>query len=136
VRPLFYATMLFNRAAPRGARLLSVGPNPPTAPLKTWATVDPAGTRRVVVINKSPVKTRRLVLRVPGGAGRARVQRLAGSSITATSGITLGGRGYGDATSDGKLRGEEVSERVPRRGGAFRLDMPPASAALVTVAGG
>jgi hypothetical protein len=136
VHPLFYAMMLFNRAAPRGARLLSVGPNPPTASLKTWATIDPAGTRRIVVVNKSPVKTRRLVLRIPGAGGRARVQRLVGPSITATSGITLGGRGYGDATSDGKLRGKERSERVVRRGGAFRLDMPPAGAALVTVAAG
>ena len=136
VRPLFYAMMLFNRATPRGARLVAVGPNPPTAPLKTWATIDPAGTRRVVVINKSPVKPRRLVLRVPGAAGRARVQRLVGPSITATAGITLGGRGYGDATSDGKLRGKDRSERVVRRGGAFRIDVPPASAALVTIAAG
>ena len=78
VHPLFYAMLMFNRATPLGARLLPVGPNPPTAPLKTWATLDPKGTRRVVVINKSPVKTRRLVLRAPGGAGRAKVQRLLG----------------------------------------------------------
>jgi hypothetical protein len=136
VHPLFYAMMLFNRAAPHGARLLPVGPNPPTAPLKTWATVDPAGTRRVVVINKSPDKQRRLVLRVPGGGARARVQRLVGPSITATSGVTLGGRSYGVATSDGKLRGKDRSERLVRGGGAFRLDVPPASAALVTVAAG
>jgi hypothetical protein len=133
VHPLFYAMLLFNRATPKGARLLPVGPNPSTAPLKTWATVDPVGTRRIVVINKNPVKTRRLVLRVPGGAARGRVERLVGPSITATRGITLGGRGYGDATSDGKLRGKARAERVERRGGAFRLDVPPASAALVTV---
>ncbi len=136
VHPLFYAMLMFNRAAPQGARMLPVGPNPPAGSFKTWATVDPAGTRRIVVINKSPVKTRRLVLRVPGGGARARVQRLGGGSITATSGITFGGRGYGDATPDGKLRGKAVSERVTRRGGAFRIDVPPASAALVTVGAG
>ena len=80
VRPLFYAMLMFNRATPLGARLLPVGPNPPTAPLKTWATLDPKGTRRVVVINKSPVKTRRLVLRAPGarrtGEGAAAARRL------------------------------------------------------------
>jgi Glycosyl hydrolase family 79 C-terminal beta domain len=133
VRPLFYGMLLFDRATPRGARLLAVGPNPSTGSLKTWGTVDRAGTRRVVVINKSPVKTRRLVLRVPGGAGRARVQRLVGPSITATRGITFGGRGYGDATTDGKLRGKARTERVARRGGAFRIDVAPASAALVTI---
>ena len=57
VRPLFYAMLLFDRATPHGARLLPSGPNPPTAPLKTWATLDPEGTRRVVVINKDPVQT-------------------------------------------------------------------------------
>jgi hypothetical protein len=133
VKPLFYAMLLFNRATPHGSRLLAVGPNSATASLKTWGTVDTAGTRRVVVVNKSPVKTRRLVLRVPGGGARAKVERLLGPSITATSGITFGGRSYGDATSDGKLRGKVRIERVPRRSGAFRIDVPPASAALMTV---
>jgi len=82
------------------------------------------------------VKTRRLVLRAPGSAGRAKVQRLLGSSITATSGITFGGRGYGDATPDGKLRGKPSTERAVRRNGAFRIDVPPASAALVTISAG
>jgi hypothetical protein len=133
VHPLFYGMLLFSRAAPAGARLLPVGPNSPTGSLKTWGTVDPKGTRRVVVINKSPVKTRRLVLRVPGGGARGKVERLVGPSITATSGITFGGRGYGAATPDGKLRGKVRTERVSRRGGAFRVDVPPATAALVTV---
>jgi len=136
VRPLFYAMLMFNRATPHGARLLPVGPNPPTAPLKTWATLDPKGTRRVIVINKSPAKARRLVLRAPGAAARAKVQRLLGSSITATSGITFGGRGYGVATPDGKLRGKAKTERAVRRNGAFRIDVPPASAALVTISAG
>jgi hypothetical protein len=136
VHPLFYGMLLFTRASPRGARLLPAGPNSPTAPLKTWATVDPAGTRRVVVINKSPAKTRRLVLKVPGAGARARVQRLLGPSIIATSGITFGGRGYGVATPNGRLRGKPRSEHVKRRNGAFRLDVPPASAALVTIAAG
>jgi glycosyl hydrolase family 79 len=136
VHPLFYAMLLFNRATPQGSRLLAVGPNAATASLKTWGTVDPAGTRRVVVVNKSPVKTRRLVLRVPGGGARAKVERLVGPSIIATSGITFGGRGYGTATSDGKLRGKVRVERVKRGAGAFRIDVPPASAALVTVRAG
>jgi hypothetical protein len=133
VHPLFYAMMLFDRATPSGARLLPAGPNPATASLKTWATVDPAGTRRVVVINKNPFNTRRVVLRVPGAGARGRVQRLVGPSITATSGITLAGQGYGNATTDGRLRGKVRNERVVRQGGAFRVDMPPASAALVTI---
>ena len=136
VHPLFYAMLMFNRATPHGARMVPVGPNPPTAALKTWGTLDPAGTRRVVVINKSPVNTCRLVLKIPGAGSRAKVQRLLGSSITATTGITFGGRGYGVATPDGRLRGKASVERARRRNGAFRLDMPPFSAALVTIAAG
>jgi len=133
VHPLFYAMQLFDQATPRGARLLPAGPNPATASLKTWATVDPAGTRRIVVINKNSAKARRVVLKVPGGGAAARVERLTGPSITATKGIKLAGRSYGVATTDGKLRGKPKVERLKRRGGEFRLDMPAASAALVTV---
>jgi Glycosyl hydrolase family 79 C-terminal beta domain len=133
VHPLFYAMMLFNRATPSGARLLPAGPNPATGSLKTWATVDPAGTRRIVVVNKNPANTRRVVLRVPGAAARGKVQRLVGPSITATSGITLAGQSYGVATTNGRLKGKVRNERVARRNGAFRVDVPPASAALVTI---
>jgi hypothetical protein len=136
VHPLFYAMMLFDRATPSGARLLPAGPNVATASLKTWATVDPAGTRRIVVINKNPAKARRVALQVPGGAATGRVQRLVGPSITATSGITLAGQSYGPATTTGRLRGKRRDERVVRRAGTYRVDLPPASAALVTVRSG
>jgi hypothetical protein len=134
VHPLFYGMLLFARANPHGARLLPTGPNPQTAKLKTWATIDPVGTRRVVVINKDTRQTDSVVLRVPGGADRARVERLAGPSVTSTRNVTLGGLGYGDATFDGKLRGKPLIERLGRRFGAFRLSMPPGTAALVTIA--
>ena len=39
-------------------------------------------------------------------------------------------------TPDGVLRGKHVSERVVRKSGAFRVLMPPGSAALVTVPAG
>jgi hypothetical protein len=133
VKPLFYGMLLFSRANPQGARLLPTGPNPTTARLKTWATVDPFGTRRVVVINKDTRKTHTVSLRVPGGAARARVRRLTAPKATATRGITFAGRGWGDATFDGKLRGRAKVERVARRSGAFKVAVPPASAALVTV---
>lgn len=136
VHPLFYGMLLFARANPHGARLLPTGPNPQTAKLKTWATIDPVGTRRVVVINKDTRQTDTVVLRVPGGGDRARVERLAGPSVTSTRNVTLGGLGYGDASFDGKLRGKPLIERLGRRFGAFRLSVPPGTAALVTIAAG
>ena len=133
VNPLFYGMLLFSRATPKGARLLTTGPNPVSGRLKTWATVDTVGTRRVVVINKDTRKTHTVRLTVPGGTSRARVRRLVGPKVTATRGITFAGQGWGDATFDGELRGRPRVERVQRRFGAFNVTMPPASAALVTV---
>jgi hypothetical protein len=136
VNPLFYGMLLFARANPKGARLLPTGPNPASGRLKTWATVDPVGTRRVVVINKDTRKTRTVALGVPGGARRARVRRLVGPKVTATRGIMFAGQGWGDATFDGKLRGKAKVERVARRRGTFQVALPPASAALITVRAG
>jgi hypothetical protein len=133
VRPLFYAMLLFDRATPRGARLLPVGPNVPNAQLKTWATVDGAGTRRVVVVNKDAKRPHKVVLRVPGAGARARVERLLAPWVGATRGVTFAGQGYVQQTPDGRLRGRHVEERVVRRSGAFRVLLPAGSAALVTV---
>jgi hypothetical protein len=133
VHPLFYGMLLFARANPKGARLLPTGPNPATGALKTWATIDPLGIRRVVIINKDAERARTIALRVPGGRARASVQRLLGRSVTATRGITLAGQGYGPGTFDGKLRGRRDLEHIVRRGSAFRVVVPPGSAALVAV---
>src|SRR3954466_15512236 len=105
VRPLFYAMLLFDRAASSGARLLPMGPNVPNAQLKTWATVDGEGTRRVVIVNKDAERPPEGVLRVPGGAARPRGERLVAPSVGATRGVTFAGQGYVPQTPDGRLRG-------------------------------
>jgi hypothetical protein len=133
VRPLFYAMLLFDRATPRGARLLPIGPNAPNAALKTWATVDPAGTRRMVVVNKDSERAHKVVLRVPGAGARGRVERLVAPWVGATKDVTFAGQAYRPQTQDGVLRGKHVSESVVRKSGAFRVFMPAGSAALVTV---
>ena len=133
VHPLYYALLLFERAAPRGSRLLAVGPTPAGSPLKTWATIDPAGTRRIAVINKDPRATFDLVVRLTGRPGRAAVERLTAPSLGSTGTVTLAGQTYGTATTDGRLRGRRRSEALVDRGGALRVRMPPASAALITV---
>ena len=135
VRPLFYAMLLFNRATPDGSRLLPVGPNPPGARVKTWATIDRERTRRIVVINKDARAARTVVLSVPGGAPRGRVERLRARSLRSPGGVTLGGQGYGDGATDGVLRGPRVIEPVGARDGRFTVWMPPGSAALLTVRG-
>jgi hypothetical protein len=132
VHPLFYGMLLFSRAVPRNAHLLPAGPNPPGATLKSWATVDPVGTRRVVLINQSQ-SPRTVSLSVPGGSVTARVRRLLAPSSSAHKDVTFGGQGYGTSTPDGELRGKAKVEKIKRASGRFRVEMPPASAALVTV---
>jgi len=136
VRPLFYAMLLFDRATPRGARLVAVSGNSPDGRLKTWATVDPHGTRRIVIVNKDPAVGHKLILRIPGASPRASLIRLLAPSIAATSGVTLGGRSYGLDSRDGVLRGRPVTQTVARKLGAFRIVVPPGSAALLTVPAG
>jgi hypothetical protein len=136
VHPLFYGMLLFDRALPAGARLLPVAANSPNAATKTWATIDPAGTRRVVVINKDSERPRQVVLRVPGGGATARVERLSAPSVLSKDGVTFAGQGYGRTTADGVLHGKRVVEPLLRAGGAFRLAMPAGSAALVTIGAG
>ena len=135
VRPLFYAMLLFNRATPRGSRLLAVGPNPPGGKLKTWGTVDGEGTRRFVVINKDAEVGRKVVLSVPGARGTARVERMVAPSLKSQNNVTLGGLGWGGSTTDGEPKGKRVIERVEPAGSAVRLVVPAASAALITVPG-
>jgi hypothetical protein len=136
VHPLFYGMLLFDRALPAGARLLPATPNSPYGLLKTWATVDPAGTRRIVVINKDPDRGRVVVLRIPQGAATASVERLTAPSVLSKDGVTFGGQTYGRITADGLMTGRRVTQTLQRRGGAFRLAMAPGTAALVTVRGG
>lgn len=134
VRPLFYAMLLFNRATPPGSKLLAVGPNAGGARLKTWGTIDRAGTRRFVAINKDHRLGRRLVLTLPPGvARRATVERLSAPGAKSENNVTFGGRGWGGTTSDGKPKGKRVIERVRLANGQIRLIIPRASAALITV---
>jgi Glycosyl hydrolase family 79 C-terminal beta domain len=135
VRPLFYSLLLFNRAVPAGARLLTVPGNSPSSSTKTWATIDKVGTRRIVLLNKDSQRPREVVLSVPGAAAKARVERLAAPSVLAKKDVTFAGQSFGASTTDGRLIGRHVTERLKRRHGRFRLLLPPGSAALVTVGG-
>ncbi len=133
VRPLFYAMLLFSRATPPGSRLVSVGPNPARGALKTWGTVDPAGTTRIVVINKDPLNERVVSLGVGGASRVARIERLSAPKLGSVNNVTLAGQGWGGSTRDGKLRGRRRAERTRVAAGSVPVRMPAGSAALVVV---
>jgi hypothetical protein len=132
VHPLFYGALMFAQAAPAGARLLPVT-SPAPGRVRAWATR--AGDRavRVVLINDSLRWPAHVQLRLTGAGGTAALVRLRAPSADATGSVTLGGRSFGTPATSGLLP-PPLPRTVTERDGVYRLTVPPASAALMTVA--
>ncbi|HEX8976199.1 MAG TPA: glycosyl hydrolase family 79 C-terminal domain-containing protein [Solirubrobacteraceae bacterium] len=132
VQPVYYGLQLFARAAPAGAQLLAGSGPIATTGISVWATRGPDGREQVALVNESPSRTRAVSLRMPAGTGgTAAVTRLMAASVYARTGVTWGGRGYGAATTTGRL-GVPRTQTLTARGGAYTLAVPHGSAALVT----
>ncbi len=131
VHPEYYGALMFAQAFPVGAVRLKVGS--PGGPVKVWATEDAAGTDRVTVINKDTTSPHTVVLQVPGPTRTAALETLQAPSASATSGVTLGGQTFGPATSAGTLPGPAQTTAVDSGPGGYALQLPAASAALLTV---
>ena len=134
VQPLYYAALMFERADPAGARLLSVQDGT-SAGLRVWATRR-GHTVRVAILNDSLHAGGTVHVRLPSAlsAGSASLQRLVasgGRGAYATRGVTLGGRSFG--TTDTGVLGAPKLTTVRRHGGAFTVGMPKGSAALLTI---
>jgi hypothetical protein len=139
VSPLYYAMLLFSRAAPAGSSLLLHAPSassPHDTNVALWATVDRGGTVRVVAINKEPSQSGDAVVRVRGAGAAGQLIRLRGPSLRAATGVTLGGREIPIGTTTGVLGGVPIAETVRPDGDTYRFSLPAASAALLTVPAG
>jgi hypothetical protein len=134
VHPLYYGALLFAHAAPAGSRLLRVSlSGPPT--LHGWATSGPGSVRHVVLLNDSLTDSAGVtVLAARGvlGPGTAQLQRLTARSASATDDISLGGRSFGAVTTTGLLP-PPIGDPVAARSGAYRVTVPAASAAVLTL---
>jgi hypothetical protein len=134
VHPLYYGALLFAHAAPAGSRLLRASlSGPPT--LHGWATTGPGSVRHVVLLNDSLTDSAGVTVRAPRGVlgtRTAQLQRLTARSVSATGDISLGGRSFGAATTTGLLP-PPVGDPVAARGGAYRVTVPAASAAVLTL---
>jgi Glycosyl hydrolase family 79 C-terminal beta domain len=130
VHPEYYGLLLFGRAFPPGAKLLSV--TAPSGPVKIWATSGVDGETRVVVINKDPAAAHTVQLQLPGTQSEGSLESLLASSVDATNGVTLGGQTFGSETATGALPGPEVTVPIDPVAGTYSLDVPPASAVLLT----
>ncbi len=132
VNPVYYGLMMFADAAPAGSRLLQVG-NPGAPALKIWATRAPDGRIRVALINKSAAHGRTVALQIAGASGPALVARLHGPGLAAKRGITFGGQGFSGQTSTGTLAGAASTETITPNGSRYVVQVPAASAALLTI---
>jgi hypothetical protein len=132
VRPEYYGLLTFARAAPAGSRVLGIGDADGGA-VKVWATRAPDGQVRVVAINKDAAAAHRVTVRAPGATGAARIERLEAPSATARTGVTLGGQSFGAQTATGSPAGGAQVEQVQPAHGGYRIELPAASAALITL---
>ena len=132
VHPLYYGLLMFAQAFPPGARLLPV--STPAGAVKIWATQGTDGRTRAVVINKSTDTPVTVQLQLPGPPAPAGAESLLAPSVSATTGITLGGQSFGTRTTTGTLPGiPQLSQVNPDpTTGSYTLQLPPASAVLLT----
>jgi hypothetical protein len=98
------------------------------AHVKVWAVRVAGRTLRVLVINKG-AGAASVVLRLRGG-GSATVERLLAPSVSASTGVTLAGQ---TLNGNAEWRDPRAVETLSRSARGYRVTMPGASAALVSV---
>jgi Glycosyl hydrolase family 79 C-terminal beta domain len=128
VSPEYYGLLMFARAAPPGSRLLRT--SEPTG-VKTWATRARDGSVRVALINEGS-RARVIALRLPRASGSATLARLQAPSLSSSGGVTLDGQSFGRQTETGLLSGDSRGDPVTVADGRYVVQLPPASAALLT----
>jgi hypothetical protein len=132
VHPEFYGLIMFAQAAPAGSELLRLsGPTP--AGIKVWATRAASGRIHVVVINKRLNVGAAVRLRIPGASRAARIEQLRASSVTAESGVTLGGQTFGAETTTGLLSGIAQTNTLSPSSETYVVHVPAASATMLTL---
>ncbi len=133
VAPEYYGLLMFTRAAPPGSRLLKLT-GTPNQQLDAWATLAPDKRTRIVLVNDSTTRTRTVALRAASRIrGQATLTRLGAPAINATSGVSLGGQSFAPQTSTGQLTGPGRTATVPRSPHGYVVDVPPATAAMLTL---
>jgi hypothetical protein len=130
VSPEYYGLEMFAQAAPAGSSLLRTSGD--LGDVEAWATRAPGGQVRVLLINEYTDQSKTVRVRVAGVRGAAELERLRAPGIEASTGIKLGGQTFGKSTSTGKLAGRPAVAQVKPAGGSYALNVPPASAALLT----
>jgi glycosyl hydrolase family 79 len=130
VHPMYYGLLMFTQAFPPGARLLPV--DVASGPVKVWATSAPDGRTHVVLINKDASAPVLVQLQLPGAPAPAAAESLLAPSLTAGSGVSLGGQTFGASTSTGALPGPLSVATVNPAAGVYSVSLPAGSAVMLT----
>jgi hypothetical protein len=134
VKPMYYGLLMFARAVPAGSQLLLT--DPPARPyLRVWATRAPGGMVRVVLINASRNRAITIAVRPPGASAVATLERLRAPGLRATGHVALAGQTFGAASTTGELPHSRETPTLHPIQDHYVLELPPASAALLTLAG-
>jgi hypothetical protein len=136
VHPIYYGALMFAEAAPPGSTLVRAFSSG-SGSLRAWATSGPGAAVRVLLINDDLSASALAVVHAPAGFGGsvAQVVRLQAPSAYAGGGVTIGGRSFGAGTTTG-LMPPPVPDTVTPTSGSYRVTLPAASAALLTLSAG
>jgi hypothetical protein len=128
-RPELYGLALFSQMTHGPATLLdsTVTTSAPLE-LKAWA-VRKGATTSVLLLNDG-TRAAAATLRTYARSRPVTVRRLTAPRAGAKSGIRFGGQWIG---SDGRWHGHQVQSRASRTAQGYRVNVPPYSAALVTL---
>ena len=101
--------------------------------MRAWATRASDGTIHVVLINDDTAQSHTVDVRIAGAGGAATLERLRAPGVTALTGVTLGGQGFGTATTTGLLSGRSGIVSVKPANGTYAVRLSQASAAMLTI---
>ncbi|HLH98558.1 MAG TPA: hypothetical protein VKW08_25900 [Xanthobacteraceae bacterium] len=126
-RPLYYGMLMFAQAV-RAGHLLPTRLAPANDDLRAFAVRSSDAGLRVCLINKNPSRAVRIRVDAVRRVAGASLLRLAGPSLDATAGITLGG-----ASVDELGRWAPAAEPLAPVDRELVVSLEPASAALLTM---
>lgn len=130
VLPLYYGMLMFAQAAPPGAELIPIAFHS-RANVKLWMTLDRRNTARIVMINKDLHRNVTVRFSLPASSG-GRLERLTAASVTATTGIDIGGITF-SRSGTGVASGRAQLPFVHPRAGVYSVTLPHCSAAMLIV---
>ncbi len=125
-RPLFYGMLTFAKAG--AGTVVKTSGAPTSVNFSAYAVTLANGSTSVVLSNKDATTTVHATVDAGASLTSATALRLEGPSLGATTGVTLGGVEIG---ADGTFT-PNPPEVLSTSGTTFTIDVPPASAALVT----